>query len=183
MRAGDDENAALRRQSLLIAIGCVIADGAPFLLNVTQHPPHPAIWVAGLAILLADLALALPARTAGPVAVAHAVVRVAVAAVLLAVIGDRDGIGNATGLVVAGYRAGAWVEGQCRSDRGVWAGQVRCGWGGVTGDPIGRAFDAVGVVAGAFDDAGAGPVSAGRVGLVADLGERVGQGLGKVLRG
>ncbi|WSA07937.1 histidine phosphatase family protein [Micromonospora sp. NBC_01813] len=72
---------------------------------------------------------------------------------------------------------------QCRSDRGVWAGQVRCGWGGVTGDPIGRAFDAVGVVAGAFDDAGAGPVAAGRVGLVADLGERVGQGLGKVLRG
>jgi len=112
MRDEHDENAALRRQSLLIAIGCVIADGAPFLLNVSQHPPHPAIWIAGLAILLADLALALPARTAGPVAVAHAVVRAAAAALLLAVIGDRDSIGNATGLVVAGYRAGAWVPGR-----------------------------------------------------------------------
>ncbi len=117
MGDGDDENAVLRRQSLLIAIGCVIADGAPFLLNVSQHPPHPAVWIAGLAILLADLALALPARTAGPVAVAHAVVRVAVAVLLLAVVGDRDSIGNATGLVVAGYRAGAWVPGR----RSWWA--------------------------------------------------------------
>lgn len=112
MRDEDDENAALRRQSLLIAIGCVIADGAPFLLNMSQHPPHPAIWIAGLAILLADLALALPARTAGPVAVVHAVVRVAAALLLLAAIGDLDSIGNATGLVVAGYRAGAWVPGR-----------------------------------------------------------------------
>jgi signal transduction histidine kinase len=112
MRDEDDENATLRRQSLLIAIGCVIADGVPFLLNVSQHPPHPAIWTAGLALLLADLALALPARTAGPVAVAHAAVRVAVAFLLLAATGDRDSIGNATGLVVAGYRAGAWVPGR-----------------------------------------------------------------------
>jgi hypothetical protein len=112
MRDEDDENAALRRQSLLIAIGCVIADGAPFLLKVSQSPPHPAIWIAGCAILLADLALALPARTAGPVAVAHAVVRVGVAVLLISVTGDRDGIGNATGLAVAGYRAGAWVPGR-----------------------------------------------------------------------
>ena len=112
MRAGDDENAALRRQSLLIAIGCVLGDGVPFLLKASQSPPHPAIWIAGLAILLADLALALPARTAGPVAVVHAVVRVGVAALMFAATGDRDGIGNATGLAVAGYRAGAWVQGR-----------------------------------------------------------------------
>jgi signal transduction histidine kinase len=112
LRAGDDENAALRRQSLLIAIGCVLGDGAPFLFKASQSPPHPAIWIAGFAILLADLALALPARTAGPVAVVHATVRVGVAALLLAATGDRDGIGNATGLAVAGYRAGAWVQGR-----------------------------------------------------------------------
>uniref|UniRef100_UPI002742376A hypothetical protein n=1 Tax=Actinoplanes sp. RD1 TaxID=3064538 RepID=UPI002742376A len=104
VRAGDDENTALRRQSLLIAIGCVIGDGAPFLLKVADHPAHPVVWVAGAAILLADLALALPARTAGPVAVVHAVVRTGVAAVLAAATGDRDSIGNATGLAVAGYR-------------------------------------------------------------------------------
>ncbi|MFI9640531.1 sensor histidine kinase [Micromonospora sp. NPDC051925] len=112
MRDEGDENAALRRQSLLIAIGCVICDGAPFLLKLSQSPPHPASWIAGLAILLADLALALPARTAGPVAVVHAVVRVGVAALLFDATGDRDGIGNATGLAVAGYRAGAWVQGR-----------------------------------------------------------------------
>ena len=50
-------------------------------------------------------------------------------------------------------------------------------------DPVGGAFDAVGVVSGAFDDAGAGAVAAGRVGLPADLGEGVGQGGGKVFRG
>ncbi|AGZ42581.1 sensor histidine kinase [Actinoplanes friuliensis] len=112
MRAEGDENAALRRQSLLIAVGCVLGDGVPFLLKHSQSPPHPAIWIAGLAILLADLALALPARTAGPVAVVHAVVRVGVAALLFSATGDRDGIGNATGLAVAGYRAGAWVQGR-----------------------------------------------------------------------
>jgi signal transduction histidine kinase len=138
MRDEHDENAALRRQSLLIAIGCVIADGAPFLLNMSQHPPHPAIWIAGLAILLADLALALPARTAGPVAVAHAVVRVAVALLLLAALGDRDSIGNATGLVVAGYRAGAWVPGRrswvalAALITGMTATQVSQGFDGIT---------------------------------------------------
>lgn len=107
-----DESTALRRQSLLIAIGCLICDGAPFLLTVSHYPPHPVIWLTGSAILVADLALALPARTAFPVAALHAIVRCGAAAVLLAVTGDPDnGIGNATGLVVAGYRAGAWLQG------------------------------------------------------------------------
>jgi len=108
-----DENPALRRQSLLIALGCLIGDGVPFVLHAIDAPRHPVVWLAGLAIAAADLALALPARTAGPVAVAHALVRVAVAAVLLAVTGEREnGIGNATGLVVSAYRAGAWIEGR-----------------------------------------------------------------------
>jgi hypothetical protein len=53
----------------------------------------------------------------------------------------------------------------------------------MAGDSVGGAFDAVGVVSGAFDDSGAGPVAAGWVGLVADFGQRVGQGGGKVFRG
>ncbi|AGL16451.1 sensor histidine kinase [Actinoplanes sp. N902-109] len=109
-----DENRTLRRQSLLIALGCVIGDGAPFLLHaIVDYPGHPTVWLVGVVILAADLALALPARTAGVVAVVHAVVRVGVAIVLLVLTGERDnGIGNATGLVVAGYRAGAWMKGR-----------------------------------------------------------------------
>jgi signal transduction histidine kinase len=136
MRAEGDENAALRRQSLLIAIGCVIGDGVPFLFKASQSPPHPAIWIAGCAILLADLALALPARTAGPVAVVHAAVRVGVAALLFAATGDRDGIGNATGLAVAGYRAGAWVQG-----RRSWA-TLAALIAGMTGTQAIQGFDA-----------------------------------------
>jgi len=49
--------------------------------------------------------------------------------------------------------------------------------------PVGVAFDAVGVVSGAFDDAGIASVTAGRVGAFTDFGESVGQGVGKVLRG
>ncbi|WP_033338753.1 sensor histidine kinase [Catenuloplanes japonicus] len=107
-----DDTPALRRQSLLIALGCVIGDGAPFLLHAASAPQHPAVWIAGLAIVAADLALALPARTAGPVAVLHAVVRIGVMALLFTFTGERDnGIGNATGLVVSAYRAGAWLRG------------------------------------------------------------------------
>ncbi|MFG1924678.1 sensor histidine kinase [Cryptosporangium sp. NPDC048952] len=117
MRAGQsDETPTLRRQSILVAVGCVIGDGAPFLLHASQSPGHPLIWLAGAAIVLADLALALPARTAGPVAVIHAVVRIGVAVALLVATGDRDSIGNAAGLFLSAYRAGAWVSG-----RGAWA--------------------------------------------------------------
>ncbi|MFD9700453.1 sensor histidine kinase [Lentzea sp. NPDC059081] len=108
-----DENTKLRRQSVLIATGCVIGDGVPFLLHAANHSSsHPAVWVAGAAILAADVALALPARTAGPVAIAHAVVRAGVAFLLVVVAGEPDdGIGNATGLAISAYRAGAWIEG------------------------------------------------------------------------
>lgn len=65
----------------------------------------------------------------------------------------------------------------------IGAGQVGCWWAGVAGDRVGGVFDPVGVVSGAFERAGAGAVSAWRVGSVADLGDRVGQGVVKVLRG
>jgi hypothetical protein len=65
----------------------------------------------------------------------------------------------------------------------VRTGQQRCGWSGMAGDPVGGAFDAVGVVPGAFEHAGAGSVPAFGVGLVSDLGDRVGERVCKVLRG
>ena len=48
---------------------------------------------------------------------------------------------------------------------------------------VGGSFDAVGVVSGAFEDAGTGAVAAVRVGLLADLGDGLGERVGKVLRG
>lgn len=113
MRSGQrDETPTLRRQSILVAAGCVIGDGAPFLIHALQSPGHPLVWLAGAAIVLADLALALPARTAGPVAVVHAVVRLGVAVALLVATGDHESIGNAAGLFLSAYRAGAWVAGR-----------------------------------------------------------------------
>lgn len=107
-----DENRSLRRQSLTIAGVVALADGIPWALYAATHP-HPAVWVAGAAILAVDLALALPARTSARVAVAHAVVRCGVAALLWATTGVRDnGTANATGLVISAYRAGAWVQGR-----------------------------------------------------------------------
>ena len=108
-----DENASLRRQSILIALICTVVDGALFyLLDVSGQPLVPALWLAAIAIAVADLALALPAATAGWVALAHGVVRCGVAVLLASATGVNDnGLGNATGLVLAGYRAGAWLRG------------------------------------------------------------------------
>jgi hypothetical protein len=49
--------------------------------------------------------------------------------------------------------------------------------------PVGWSFDAVGVVPGAFDDAGAGAVAAWWVGLGPDFVVGVVEGCGKVFRG
>jgi signal transduction histidine kinase len=133
-----DENASLRRQSILIALLCTVVDGAIFyVLDVSGHALTPALWVAATAITLVDLALALPAATAGRVAVAQGVVRCAVAVLLSSATGD-GGIGNATGLVLAGYRAGAWLRGW--HSGGALAALVL----GMTGSQLAAGFDAGG---------------------------------------
>jgi hypothetical protein len=53
----------------------------------------------------------------------------------------------------------------------------------VADDPVGGSFDPVGVVPGAFEYAGTGAVAPFGVGLSLDLGDRVGEGVVKVLRG
>ena len=58
-----------------------------------------------------------------------------------------------------------------------------CGWSVVADVAVGGSFDEVGVVPGAFDDAWAGSVPAGWVGLRTDFVEGVGDRVGKVFRG
>ncbi|WBQ04388.1 sensor histidine kinase [Kribbella sp. CA-293567] len=107
-----DENISLRRQSMLIALLCAVVDLTIFyLIDVTSHPLTAAIWLAGTAILLVDLALALPAATAGWVALAHGTVRCGIAVLLISAGLGSESVGNAAGLVLAGYRAGAWLRG------------------------------------------------------------------------
>jgi signal transduction histidine kinase len=113
-----DENRGLRRQSLLIAILCVAADSVLFLLTLTNlegEAPSlsPLLWTAGVLIVLSDLTLALPARTAGSVAVLQGLVRLLSTALIWQATGIQDlAVGNAAGLAVAGYRAGAWTRGR-----------------------------------------------------------------------
>ena len=133
-----DENASLRRQSILIALLCTAVDGSIFyVLNVSGQPLVPVLWVAAVAIALVDLSLALPAATAGGVALAHGVVRCGVAVLLVSAAGVSDGgLGNATGLVLAGYRAGAWLR-EWQS-----AGALAALVIGMTGAQLVQGFDA-----------------------------------------
>jgi signal transduction histidine kinase len=135
-----DENVSLRRQSILIALICTTVDGAIFyVLDVSGQPLIPALWLAATAIALVDLALALPAATAGWVALAHGVVRCGVAVLLVSATGVSDGgLGNATGLVMAGYRAGAWLRGW-RSGGALAALMI-----GMTGAQLVQSFDPAG---------------------------------------
>ena len=112
-----DENRGLRRQSLLIAILCAATDTTLFIFTITPLDGETPIratllWIAGVLIVTSDLALALPARTAGKVAVLHGAVRLLSAALIWQGTGIQDlALGNAAGLAVAGYRAGAWSRG------------------------------------------------------------------------
>lgn len=111
-----DESRGLRRQSLLIAVLCAAADSALFVLTLTtldeQATLSPLLWIAGILIVVSDVALALPARTAGKVAVLHGVVRLVSAALIWQGTGVQElALGNAAGLAVAGYRSGAWLRG------------------------------------------------------------------------
>nr|AKQ20683.1 hypothetical protein [uncultured bacterium] len=93
----------LKHQSALVAAMCMVADGGFVLFS--DAPP----WQTGvvLAITLAvNAMLAGPARLSGWVAGVQAAVPV----VLLMTTGDRIHA-NEAGLLIAGYRAGAWLRG------------------------------------------------------------------------
>lgn len=95
----------LVRQSLLVAGLCAVTDGWSALYGGCRFDTVGQI-VTLLAIIGADLWLAGPARLSGLVAVAHGLIR------LLAVLTIAPfASGNTTGLMIAGYRAGAWLRG------------------------------------------------------------------------
>ncbi|ALG14772.1 sensor histidine kinase [Kibdelosporangium phytohabitans] len=93
---------SLKRQSWLVAAACMVTDGAFVLLFGCETWQN---WLTLVLTLAVDAALAGPARLSGYVAFAHAAVPI-----LTLLIGN-DTPANDAGLLVAGYRAGAWLHG------------------------------------------------------------------------
>jgi len=95
----------LARQSLLVSVLCVVAD-VGYVFYADCFPSTVPQVLVLLAIIGVDLCLAGPARLSGFVAVAHGLVR------MLAVLAIApSAAGNTAGLMIAGYRAGAWLRG------------------------------------------------------------------------
>ncbi|WP_440899122.1 sensor histidine kinase [Actinosynnema sp.] len=108
----------MARNSWLIALVCVIGDVSALLVfdELAARSPGAlptSFWAALVVVALADLALALPARFTGAVTLAQAAARIGTAVLLGGPDVGVDGrVGNATGLVAAGYLAGAWLRGR-----------------------------------------------------------------------
>ncbi|GAA3432971.1 sensor histidine kinase [Kutzneria kofuensis] len=95
----------LARQSLLVSALCVATD-VSLVFFADCVPGSIEQIVTLLAIIAVDLWLAGPARLSGFVAVAHGLVKI------LAVLAiGPSAAGNTAGLMIAGYRAGAWLRG------------------------------------------------------------------------
>jgi signal transduction histidine kinase len=103
-----DISGSLARQSLLVAAVCAVADVGQFLLLAHARGHGWQVWVLLTATVLADAALAAQPRWSGVAAVAHAVL-LAVGPVLTTGMGRPRSADNA-GLLIAGYRAGAWLR-------------------------------------------------------------------------
>jgi signal transduction histidine kinase len=106
-----DLSSSLARQSLLVAGVCLLADVTAVLVAGPVSQLRPVDWAVFVMLVMADAALALPARLSGWVALAHAVVRIVAALGGLVGSGTRGDIGDA-GFLIAGYRAGAWLRGR-----------------------------------------------------------------------
>jgi signal transduction histidine kinase len=93
---------SLKRQSWLVAAVCMVADGASVVLDgcVTWQN-----WLVLVLTLAVDAALAGPARLSGLVAVAHAALQAGM------VVFGMWSSANDAGMLIAGYRAGAWLHG------------------------------------------------------------------------
>ncbi len=103
-----DISGSLRRQSLLVALVCVVCDGALFALRGPLDAAGWRAWVVLLGGIAVNAALAGPARYSGWVALAHAVL-FAGGPLLLGHLPAAE-IGNNSGILIAGYRAGAWLR-------------------------------------------------------------------------
>jgi signal transduction histidine kinase len=106
MRGVGDVSNALARQSLLVAAVCLAADVTGGLTAGPVSRFGVRDWAVLAAVVMADAALALPARLSGWVAMAHAGIRLVAPLVL-----SESSVTSQAGLLVAGYRAGAWLRG------------------------------------------------------------------------
>ncbi|MCK2245058.1 MULTISPECIES: sensor histidine kinase [unclassified Crossiella] len=102
MRIGANEpSRSLSRQSVLVAAVCTLTDSLLFLMTgCGRNWPE---WAALAAVVLVDAALAGPARHSGVLAALHGLVQMASPLLMVP--------GNDAGLMIAGYRAGAWLSG------------------------------------------------------------------------
>jgi signal transduction histidine kinase len=94
---------SLKHQSWLVAATCMLADGGFVLFSDGTPWQTAGVLIMTLAV---DLMLAGPTRYSGWVAAAQA----AVPLIVLFAVGDRIAA-NEAGLLIAGYRAGAWLRG------------------------------------------------------------------------
>ncbi|MFE7977155.1 sensor histidine kinase [Streptomyces shenzhenensis] len=104
---------SLTRQSVMVAGFCLLADTLTFCDTGAQMYPALTFWCLLAGIALADAALATPARLSGAVAFAHAALAVA-GALLLPDGGPLPDTPdtNDAGMLIAAYRAGAWLNGR-----------------------------------------------------------------------
>jgi signal transduction histidine kinase len=102
---GHDVARSLARQSVLVAVVCLVTDAVSFL---TRGPEHvgalDSLLLVG--VVLADAALASAPRYSGWVALAQA----ALVPVLAVVLSGRSA--STAGQLVSAYRAGAWLRGR-----------------------------------------------------------------------
>ncbi|MFF4595331.1 sensor histidine kinase [Amycolatopsis sp. NPDC001319] len=103
-----DINGSLARQSLLVALVCLVCDVALFTLRGPLPEAGWRGWVVLAGAVIVDAALAGAARYSGWVAAGHAALFVAAPLLLCTCTGFV--VGNNAGILVAGYRAGAWLR-------------------------------------------------------------------------
>jgi signal transduction histidine kinase len=103
-----DISGSLRRQSLLVALVCVVCDGALFALRGPLGEAGWRAWAVLLGGIAVNAALAGPARYSGWVALAHALLFAGSPLLLCTCQGYVTG--NNAGILIAGYRAGAWLR-------------------------------------------------------------------------
>ncbi len=103
-----DIRGSLRRQSLLVAVVCVGCDAVLFGVRGPLGNGHWQPWAVLLGGVAVNAALAGPARYSGWVSLAHALLFAASPLLISTTTGYV--VGNNAGVLIAGYRAGAWLR-------------------------------------------------------------------------
>jgi signal transduction histidine kinase len=103
-----DIRGSLRRQSLLVALVCVVGDATLFAIRGQLGEMGWRAWAVLLGGIAVNAALAGAARYSGWVALAHALLFAGAPLLLCTCQGYVTG--NNSGILIAGYRAGAWLR-------------------------------------------------------------------------